>query len=455
MAVELALHLRRVGRVRLAVTIAVHRHPRGLEQGLRDRRRQRRPGIGHQFGVEGARNGQQRAAHAGIAQRLDRRRHPRAWPGDHALLRCVVVGNAHPGEALNRRLDGLTRALHRRHGAGHRAGAGLGHGGPTDGRKPEAVVAADGARGGQRHVFAIAVPGGGAGLEAQSLRQGQIAERDGADGRLRDAGVGERGLLCGLGFGIERGGRQDVLRQPARKLPLEAAVGVFQRLAHFVDEQCRFAAHVDVLRALAGKHKGHVRRLGRRAGVEFQVRRQRLPVAQMCHDLVEVGRQRGEIAGHQCQSHRRRATALGGAGQCQRQFGQAQRAGCAQHRLQLADLLLQLGGVGGAEHDQFVRPLVLPGRGALGTNIFFEHGVEVGAAKPEGRDPGAARVIGAGHPGTRLFEQVGGAVAGRQNVDRPVDAVMRRLHAVVQRQRHFDQPGHAGTGLGVAHQRLD
>ena len=304
--------------------------------------------------------------------------------------------------------------------------------------------------------------GGGHGRQAQAFGQAQVAQGEGADGRLRHAGIGERCGLLLLGLHVESGVRQDGAGQLLREIAMQGAVGQLQGGAQLFDVDRGFAAHVDVLRALAGEEEGDLGRFALEVAAEAGAGGNRLAVAAETGQYrFDIGQQAGEILGDDGQryrvAHSAAAAALGLARQAVGEVTQLEVGALAQGRGHAAEVGAQRRFVLGLEQEQFQRPARRAGRGGGGevAAVLFQHGMEIGAAEAEGGDAAAARVVRVGQPRTRVLEQVHRRVGVGDGVDRLAHAVVRGQGAVVQRQRHLDQAGDTGAGLGVAEQGLD
>ncbi len=207
-----------------------------------------------------------------------------------------MIGDADAVEPVDQRGDALARRLHGGHAAGLGLLRGLGHRAAADCRQVQEVERFDRAGCHQRAVLAVTVAAGGDRRQAEALREAQIPQRQRADRRLRVAGVGDRGALLRLGFGVKGCGRPDALAEAFRQRIAQAGVGEFDGTAQFVDMQGGFAAHVDVLGALSGEQEADRRALGRCFAVQSDVLRQRLGVAlQMRQHAADVLLQRVEI----------------------------------------------------------------------------------------------------------------------------------------------------------------
>ena len=289
MSIEQVLHRLRRSRIGRAAGVGVDREARRVEFRRVNRGRQRRLGRRHQFGMERTGYRQQAGAQSFGAELQHRLFDLVLGPRNHRLLGCVVIGDAHTIKAQHQRSNALARALHRRHAARlrglgcsrHRATAGCG--------QTQEIGWIEGTCSHQRRVLAVAVPCGRHRFDAQAFSQAQIAQRQGTDGRLRHACIGQCGVLNRFRLCIETGVRQHQRGQRTTEFLCQHDVSEFQRLAHFRQVQCGLATHVQVLRPLPREQEGHCRRCCRHVLVELDARRQRLGTT------LEVGHRGGQI----------------------------------------------------------------------------------------------------------------------------------------------------------------
>ena len=447
-----------IGRIRLAAGVGIDRELRHVNRAGVDRRRQTGLRRGNQFRVEGARDGEPGDTDAQGFERFRGLLDTRRRTGNDGLLRRVVIGDLDALDAGDRRGDDVAFGLDRRHRTLF-AGCGcIGHALAAYRRQLQEIGGGQRAGRVQRGVFAIAVASGGLRLQSQPVSEAGVAQRQSADRRLGNTGIGQRLALRGFGIGVERRRRQDGPRQQAREFAAQRRVGEFQRATQFIDIEGSLAAHVDVLRALPWKQEAELWRSRRDITTQAYRLRQRLAIASEAGDGgFQVGEQAGEILGDQCQAQGRAVTGLGLLGQRVGEIAQADIAANPQCRHEAAEICRQRGFVPGAEHEQFLRPArgARRRRCAEVAHVLFEHGVEIGATEAECRDAATTRMIRMGNPRPGVLEQVNRSVRVGDDVDRLVDAVVRRQAAVIQRQRHLDQTGDAGAGLGVAEQGLD
>ena len=422
-----------------------------------DRLRQGRLCRCDEFGVEGAGHRQRHGAHAGLAELRHRLFDACLGAGNDALSGGVVVGDAHAVQAVDQCGDVRARRLHGGHAAGLGLQRGLGHRASADRRQTEKILGRDDAGRHQGAVLAVAVSGRRHGGQAEATGEAQIAERQRADRRLRIARVGDRGGLLRLGLGVERRRRPDARAQALGQGVAQGRIGEFDGATQLVHVQRGFAAHVDVLRALAREHEAERRCLRRQLAVQARRRRQRGTVApQVSEHASKVLFQRVEIGGDERQRNRQAAPGVGMTRQRLRDDARLQRAAVGHGFAEAFELLRQRGVVGRAPQEQLAGPARAARRAAgIVAAIGLEHRVEVGAAEAEGRRRAATRMTGRCQPRACLPQQVDRRLRIGDDVDRPVDAVMARQRAVVQRERDLDQAGGAGRGLGVAEDGLD
>ena len=195
-------------------------------------------GAGDQRAVEGAGDGDALRAEPGGAQQpyglVDRFRRSR----DHRLLGRVVVGDDDRGGRARRRAGrpstSSAPADDGRHGARvvavGRARGGEDRGGALGAQRQERLRV-QGAGGAEGDEFAVAVSGGHVGAYARRGEQGVGGEAGDAQGRLGDAGVGERGVLAVAGGVVEGGGRVERGRRGRGRVPGSAGARGRRRTA--------------------------------------------------------------------------------------------------------------------------------------------------------------------------------------------------------------------------------
>ena len=386
--------------------------------------------VRDQLAVEG---GGHRELHGPDVLRSENRRDPfdvGGAPGQHRLLRAVLVGQHHARNQL--RFDFAQRGDHREHRPGIAVPLG-GHQFPASLRQPEEVGGANSPGGRERRKFPVAVAGERIGTQSEAFAEDAVRPiAHGPEGGLGDVGCLQRFVLAGLRV---RGERRRRIEEVAQPRPVLHRVGTGQRLEHFGEGAGEFAEHADALRSLAGEEDRQL--AGRRAAAEegpfgrlplprgILVRQ---PSSRPCQQLIQVGV--GAVR-HEDQPQCRRCIEVvprrfRRTGKCNpgRRFTQ-----WGQHREQFVDRPPR-------HREDF--DLAVPIRLGFRRPVLFEHGVEVGTAEAERRQSRPARVLGPRQPGSHLRVHIKRAIRCVQRIDRVDHFDRRRQHFVEQRHRHFD-----------------
>ncbi len=299
----------------------------------------------------------------------------------------------------------------------------------------------------RRGDFADGVPGEEVRRDAEGL--GEPVQRD-LDREQR--GLGIAGLVQQGGLGRALGGEQDVLQGPFKTL-VEVAEDLVEGGGEDGEAGGQFTPHARPLGALAREEEGE---LGPGTGGVLHQTRGRCAVGERGEGgagavragrgergaVLQAGAGRGQGVGH---VQGREAGAGGEVFEQSRRLGTKRLAGAAGDEPR-----------DGARRQRFRdrRGVFLARLGRRGGRGLLQNGVRIGAAEPERRNTGPARLF-ALRPRNVLGEQAYGPL-------RPVDVRGRRVHmerarehAVPHRQHHLDDAGHTGRRLGVAEVRFD
>ncbi len=173
-------------------------------------------------------------------------------PGQHGLIRRVAIGDDEfefrfPDEFL----DLFAGGLDGQHGAavGLAVAFGLGHQAAAEVGKAMEGGGFENARGAERDQLAVAVSGGGGGLDVEGLQDLERTEADGANGGLGDIGGGQFVALAIRGFLVEGRVRIDEIAEPAVGVALlgENLVGLREGVLHLGKLAGEVAEHVRIL----------------------------------------------------------------------------------------------------------------------------------------------------------------------------------------------------------------
>ncbi len=169
--------------------------PEGFEEGFL--------GGGHGRTVESRRNGEPGGLDFPFFQEALGGFERFCRSGQDGLTGCVLVGDDQVEFFLLDEGRQFFGALaHGEHAA--RLALGLGHEATPDGREAVERFFIVTARSAKRDEFAVAVPGEGAGLNAEAFEDAPDAEAEDADGGLGHVG-GAQGLIVGVGFFLRKG----------------------------------------------------------------------------------------------------------------------------------------------------------------------------------------------------------------------------------------------------------
>ena len=328
-------------------------------------------------------------------------------------------------------------------------------------------------------VLAEAVAHHEVGHDAVGGEQAGEGEVDRQHGGLGDLGPAQVRLGRGDGVGVagvdEQVGRQRTLDQRRHD-----GVGLVERRGDDRLDVAERRQHVGVLRALAGVEEGDLRR--RAAAAEDAAPAQGLPAGRLREggerllglvgELVGVGVVDGDalggaqvglarrgggrgVPGHRLgvglqQARLERGLVVGAEdqGAAQRRLGRPRRRPPVDRRCGRDQRRLGRRQLGAHRHD------LLPVRGHVTGHVLLEHGVEVGAAEPEGAHAGGADAVGGRIPRTQLGVD---GERGRSPVDVGVellDVEAGRQLLVVDRHHRLEEAGGSGGGLQVADVRL-
>ncbi len=412
----------------------------------------------NEFGMEGAGNRQRHRAQPGRFKTFGCACQCRLRPGDHALLRRVVIGNTDAVEIGNVLEHLVAPGLHRNHAPWHGHRRGVRHRATPFGRQAHEIRRFKHTGSEQRGVLTVAVACRCNRAQADALGKAQVTERQCANCRLRVARVGDRQRLLLFGLCIEGGWRIHPHTQAFRQLVGEGVFGELQCAAHLFEIQRCLTAHVDVLRPLAREQEGDGRCCGRQRTIDADMWRQWARCVLCATQVFDCGcqifLQRREIGSDDGHRDRRAALLIGVAREGLREFAGLQRT-IARERIDLAlQRYAQRFGIGPAEYEQLARPAAGTRRCALST-VLLEYRVEIRSAEAEGGGRTAARMILRRQPGPRVFQQIDRCIRIADHIDRLFDTGMAGQHAMMQCECNLDQTRRTGRSLGVPEQGLD
>ena len=365
-----------------------------------------------------------------------RHRDPRHLSGDH------LHGSEFGRDSQHR--PGVERRVSR---GSHRSPTGVG-------QSQEVVIVkcACGPEGGQ---FAKAMPGHHVGPEPSIAQQAEHPGAQDADGWL-----GVFGALKALDLECLFSGCEDRRREEdiGERRVRAVNIGPPKQFAQRRKVQRQLAAHLQILRTLAGKDRHHPS-----GGVD--------PLPLVKNPLRVLETFGGGLGAEHRDGTQQLLAGIDWAighktkpGQIRRQIHRPGRLGQfgehlirlrASQRLDQFGAALAQGSGRGCCQNQLLGGLMDAVGLVVITGILLKHNMEVGAAKPKGADSGAARWCACGaQPGPWAGVHIQRRTlqaklrVGRAHIDR------RRQHPVVQGQGRLDQPGCSGRRLGVTNLRL-
>ena len=363
--------------------------------------------LGDGGAMEGGRHGKASAGDLARRERGFRLLDHRHRPGQHELFRGVSVGDDQIDRlGAKHVLDGLDRGQNGEHRASACFGF-LGHQAAALSGEVEQSGVVDPTRGAERGQFAEAMPGEGVGLDAEVFEDFQLAKADRGDRRLRGVGCAELGFV-GEPFGVVEGGKG--INQVGEAVA-NGGFGQGEGVLKIGEKAGKFAAHADILRALAGEEERELPLRLARADVD--------PVLQagfpgegsverslgVLEERVEVGR---------AVEHQEKAVGIAlleAASATRRLDPKVERLQAAREGVELGfDRLGRRTREGKEDRVHF------PIDRGLRRFGLFEQAVEIAAAEAEGAHRGASGMTGAGEPGTRLDVHVKGRLAGPKAV---------------------------------------
>ena len=379
-----------------------------------------------------------------------------AGAAEHQLLLRVVIGHHQLREAFQHRAGLALRQRSRQHRARLAARHRAGHRRAARQRRPVEVLVAQHAGGPQGGHFAVAVAGQEVRTQAQAAQQFVVAGADRADRRLRRAGLGQLRHLAIRRFRVEGRRREDGRGRQRQPVGMRRGVQAFQRFAHRWVIVGDIAAHIHVLRALAGE-QGHDA-AGQRSRLALVINAQRmLPVLIRARpqQLDRLVQQTGGLFGRACDEGQARG------------IGRRPRRGA----LMQAELIAGVCGAEGlqlvlGQRQQLFRAVRVQQhhfRAQVQTEIalrprlvLLHDGVVVGAAEAVSAQGRAARrAAHRAQPRPAVDVDVEGAGAVRQFAAGLADVDGGRQHLVVQAERRLHHRRRAGGATGVADLRFD
>ena len=445
---EAGAHPVGVRRVRRGLRVGPHHRPRRRKRHPREKLPKLRPGRRHQGAVKGRRYGKPPGRHP---LRREQRLDPRdglLGPGEHHLLRVVVVGHHHRVAKLREHRPHVADgAPHRGHRPGRRRR--IAHqltAMPRDGHQGRLV---DHPGRAQRRDLPEAVPSDVLGLHPDGAQHPQEREARHPDGRLgplrrREPLRLRRAVVVGKHWPRKHHvSHRGVVEARARGVVPDRSRGV---LAHR-----DVPAHADVLAPLPREDERHrpdriahrVVHAARRGERRVWLRREvRLRLRQLRREVRRVAR-----------DHREARLVRGAEGLLRgaRDHAQPRLAGVGRHRIALRR---EPGGRRVREKHQLRRGRAQPPRVRAGADVLLQRDVEITPAEAEAGHRRAPRVRRIANPRAALCVEVKRALLDGERRVRAIDLDGRRQHLVVQRHHGLEEPGCTSSGLGVTDLRL-